>query len=290
MRIFNFGSLNLDYVYRVNTFLRKGETKATESMTIDCGGKGLNQSVACAKAGLEVYHVGIIGNQGEMLKEKLEDNDVYTQFIKQENSANGHAIIQVDDSGDNCILLYAGTNHMLTEEYIDEVLMHCKADDIVLIQNETNLVDVIIEKASQKKIPIAFNAAPMTDKVLDYPLECIDWLFVNEVEGEALSGEKEENLMLDQLSHKYPKMHIILTLGEKGSMYKGPEGICSCNSVKANVVNTTAAGDTFTGYYLSAILEGRKPIEALNYASKASAITVSREGAADSIPIKEEVI
>ena len=158
MRIVNFGSLNIDYVYRVDEFLRPGETKPARSREIFCGGKGLNQSIACARAGLSTFHAGFLGYEGMFLKEKLAESGVSTDFIREVKQTCGHAIIQVSDSGQNCILLYPGTNALLTEAFADEVLSHFSSGDVALFQNETNLVPVLIEKASRKGLKVALNA------------------------------------------------------------------------------------------------------------------------------------
>ena len=188
MKVVNFGSLNIDYTYRVDDFVKPGETKASQSLTVNCGGKGLNQSAALARAGAEVWHAGFVGAEGAFLVEKLRECGANTDFVRTASESTGHAIIQVNDGGQNCILIHAGTNGILTEEYVDEVLSHFAPGDVVLLQNETNLVGEIIEKAARRGLRVAFNAAPMDAKVADYPLDKVDWLFVNETEGAALTG------------------------------------------------------------------------------------------------------
>lgn len=115
-RILNFGSLNLDQVYRVDAFVQPGETKSSLSLTTHCGGKGLNQSVAASRAGAEVWHAGLIGTDGDMLYENSRENGVNRSLLERSCDVSGHAIIQVDNNGQNCILLYGGTNQALTEE------------------------------------------------------------------------------------------------------------------------------------------------------------------------------
>ena len=290
MKVINFGSLNIDYTYRVDDFVQPGETKAAQTLSINCGGKGLNQSVATARAGIETCHAGFVGKEGMFLVEKLRQCGVDTNWIKVVEESSGHAIIQVTDAGQNCILIYTGTNGILTESYVEEVLSHFDHEDIVLVQNETNLVGSIMTKAKEKGMRIAFNAAPMDENVLTYPIEQVDWLFVNETEGAAISGETDYHAIAATLRERYPNTAVILTLGEEGSIYAGKEGMFSVPAQTVKAVDTTAAGDTFTGFFLRGILDGRMPEEALRMASAASAITVTRCGAADSIPTLEEVI
>ena len=289
MNILNFGSLNIDYVYRVDTFLEAGETKLSKDLNLFCGGKGLNQSIAMARAGNTVYHAGLLGEDGQMLKDKLMDNGVKLDYLKPVSGKSGHAIIQVADSGQNCILLYGGTNQALTVEFIDSVLDSFGPDTMLLIQNELNLTDYIIEKAARRGIPVAMNAAPMDDKVLSYPIHKLTWLMVNEVEGRALSGAAADEDIIPALIKRYPGVNVLLTLGHRGSMchYQGRTVACSAHHVHA--VDTTAAGDTFNGYFLRGILNGLNVEKCLELATTAAAICVTRPGASDSVPMAAEV-
>lgn len=289
MRILNFGSLNIDYVYRVDTFVKPGETKSSRSLYINAGGKGLNQSIASARAGNKVFHAGLIGTDGEFLVNKLIENKVITNLMRSANSVSGHAIIQVDDSGQNCILLYGGTNRMLTEEYVDRTLASFDKDTLVLVQNETNLIDYIIQKAHQRGFLVALNAAPMDVKVLSYPLDLVDWLIINEVEGGQITESKTTNEIIPVLAHRYIGMNVLLTLGKRGAqcLYQGKVFSIASHHVKA--VDTTAAGDTFTGYFLAGVLDNLPMDKVLQQATAASALCVQRPGASDSIPLKFEV-
>lgn len=293
MRILNFGSLNVDYVYAVDAFLRPGETKASKDLMVNCGGKGLNQSIAAAKAGSKVYHAGLLGTGAEMLRDKLKENGVDVSLITPVNAQAGHAIIQVDEKGQNCILLFGGTNRMLTKEWIDsafDAFMRDGDDGIVLLQNETNLVPYIIEEAARRGLKTALNAAPMDDAVQDYPLEKLTWLIVNEVEGGALAGAEDEETILSVLREKYPGCGILLTLGAKGARCMEPGGrLTRCGSFRVPVKDTTAAGDTFSGFFLYGVLHGLSMQDTLTLATTASAIAVMRPGAADSVPTKAEV-
>lgn len=289
MNILNFGSLNIDFVYRVDTFLEAGETKLSKDLQFFCGGKGLNQSIAMARAGNTVYHAGLLGEDGQMLKDKLMENGVKLDYLKPVSGKSGHASIQVADSGQNCILLYGGTNQALTVEFIDSVLDNFGPETMLLIQNELNLTDYIIEKAARRGMPIAMNAAPMDDKVLAYPIHKLTWLMVNEVEGRALSGAAADEDIIPALTKRYPGVNILLTLGQRGSMchYQGRTVACSAHHVHA--VDTTAAGDTFNGYFLRGMLSGLPVEKCLEHATTASAICVTRPGASDSVPVASEV-
>ena len=289
MRVVNFGSLNIDYTYRVDAFVRPGETKAAKSLTINCGGKGLNQSVALARAGAEVCHAGFIGPEGAFLVEKLRESGVDTSLICTVEESCGHAIIQVSDAGQNCILIHPGTNGLLTMDYVKQVLSRFRPGDLVLLQNETNLVGEMMEEVVRQGLTVAFNAAPMDSKVENYPLDKVKWLFVNETEGAVLSGETDYAAITSLLRRRYPSMNVVLTLGEEGCLYQGEEGSFQVPAFPVKAVDTTAAGDTFTGFFLRAALEGATPEQAMTLAARASSIAVPRPGAADSIPRWEEV-
>lgn len=289
MRILNFGSLNIDYVYRVDTFVQPGETKSSKGFMINSGGKGLNQSIAAAKAGNEVFHAGLMSCDGGFLVEKLRQAGVDTSLMQPSNEVSGHAIIQVADSGQNCILLYGGTNQMLTEAYVDQTLDAFGREGLVLLQNETNLVGEIILKAAQRGLKVALNAAPYSAAVNSYPINCLDWLIVNEVEGAGIAGSDTDEHLLERLAEKFPAAGILLTLGSTGAHCYQDGRFASINSCKVQSVDTTAAGDTFSGYFLYGVLNGLSLTETLRLATVASALCVQRAGAADSIPNKAEV-
>ncbi len=289
MHIVNFGSMNIDFVYRLDEFLRPGETKAAISRAIHCGGKGLNQSIACARSGLSTYHVGLVGKEGSFLRNKLTESGVHTDYTQDTDATCGHAIIQVNDHGQNSILLFPGTNAMLTENLIDEVLCQFSENDVVLLQNETNLVPYIMQESAHKAMRIAFNAAPYSCEVKDFPIHLVKWLFVNEIEGTSLSGQTDPQEAAKRLRQMYPNTDVILTLGADGCIYSGEEGYFKVPAVDVLPVDTTAAGDTFTGYYLYGILNGFDALQSLQIASKACAVAITRFGAADSIPYRNEV-
>ena len=289
MRILNFGSLNIDYVYRVDTFVRPGETKSARGMMVNCGGKGLNQSIAAAKAGNTVFHAALIGTDGKMLSQKLFDNGVDLSLCRAADAFSGNAIIQVDDAGQNCILLYGGANRMLTKAYIDEAIEAFGSDGLVLVQNETNLVGYIIARAHEKGLLTALNAAPMDQDVPAYPLHLLDLLIVNEVEGRGIACCETEEEILPRLAERYPGMNVLLTLGARGSVCRWHGETVRVGSYPVRPVDTTAAGDTFTGFFLASLFAGKPVKEALLVASAASALCIQRPGASDSVPSMDEV-
>lgn len=290
MRILNFGSLNIDYVYRVDAFLKPGETKAAKSRSVFAGGKGLNQSLAMAKAGLPVFHAGKVGAEGDFLVDILKQGRVDTSLIRRSEKPSGHTIIQVDDQGRNCILLFGGANQDIDEPDIDATLASFGAGDYLVLQNEISLVPEIIKKAKQRDLFIIMNPSPYTQEILSYPLDLIDMFLMNEIEAEGFTGLQEPRIALNALCKQFPQSQILLTLGDKGALWgRGTEEIIEQRAYPATVVDTTAAGDTFSGYFIAGLVEESSISDAMDLASRAAAICVSRPGAADSIPWRHEV-
>lgn len=289
MKFLNFGSLNIDYVYAVDHIVQPGETISSTGLKLHSGGKGLNQSVALARAGANVYHAGMVGPDGDMLLAVCKENGVNIQHVKTVEERSGNAIIQVSSAGQNSIVLFSGANRKNTKENVDEVLSHFDAGDILLLQNEINLLDYIMEKAAEKGMVIALNPSPFDSILHGCPLDKVSIFIMNEVEGNQITGETEAEKILAKMKEMYPKATVVLTLGKDGAAYQGADSQCRHGIYKVPVVDTTAAGDTFTGYFLAVLTEGKTPARALEIASVASSIAVSREGATSSIPKREEV-
>ncbi len=288
-RILNFGSLNVDHVYMVDHIVRPGETIASVSYEIHAGGKGANQSMALARAGASVAHAGGVGQEGLWLREKLQKAGVEVSQVRVSDGAGGHAIIQVDASGENSIVLHGGANLEVTHEQIASVLEGYGPDDVLLLQNEINMIPEIMEAAHERGMAICFNPAPMTKAVMDYPLDKVDYLIVNETEGAELSGKNNDEEIATELSERYGCV-VVLTLGARGAMVCAEGEARMVKGVKVDdVVDTTAAGDTFVGYFLTGMLEGMTLEEAATLGCRAGAACVGKAGAMDSIPSRNEL-
>lgn len=296
MKVLCFGSLNIDYTYKVDHFVEKGETIAATDLDIHVGGKGLNQSIALAKAGAQTYMAGAIGEDGIFLLKALQDAGVETSHIAVMGDVrSGNAIIQKNFEGDNCILLYGGANRAITREHVDEVFEHFEHGDFLLLQNEINDMPYIIEKAKACGMKIALNPSPLDDAVLKLPLDLVDIFLVNEVEASQLLNRKvgeipDGLMMIEKLSKKFPNASIVLTLGERGSIYRDKEELVQQAAYMVPVVDTTGAGDTYTGYFLGGLLNGCSAHKSMEMAAKAAALSVTLEGAAESIPALCEVL
>lgn len=293
MKILNFGSLNVDYVYSVDYFVRAGETLKANSREVIPGGKGLNQSVALARAGARVFHAGCIGAEGAFLRELLNENGVNTDQLRTIDGMQGHTIIQVDSKGENCILLYGGTNRRIEDSQIDETLAHFGPGDWLVLQNEVNRLPRIVDAAFARGMKIVLNPSPYEESLKAVDFGKLSWLLVNEVEACQCSGSDEPERAWDVLHERYPSLSVLITLGGAGSIAHAvtPEGVQTVRqqAFRVEATDTTAAGDTFTGYFIGGLAEGRPLAECMRRASMASAISVTRMGAAVSIPKKEEV-
>ena len=282
-KILNIGSLNLDYVYAVPHFVEAGETLLAARRDVYAGGKGLNQTVAAARAGAEVYHGGAVGADGDMLLELLQAAGADVSAVARAEAPTGHAIIQVSPQGENAIIILGGANRAVTTETVAAALDKVSAGDILLLQNEINGLADIIRRAAKKGLRILFNPAPMESSVKALPLELLDTLIVNEGEGRALAGD------MAALRWAYPKQRILLTQGSRGaSLWTGAELLFQ-PAFPVKAVDTTAAGDCFLGYYAAALAEELPYAQALRLASAASALAVQKQGAAPSIPVRSEV-
>ncbi|MBD3648574.1 MAG: ribokinase [Pseudomonadales bacterium] len=289
MRITNFGSCCIDNVYSVPRFVVPGETLPASGYEVHAGGKGLNQSLALARAGANVRHAGKIGEDGVWMRQLLDDAGVDTSLIEVIDAPSGHANIQVTPSGDNAIVIFGGANRKIEARDVETVLADTKPGEFLLIQNEISALPELIDRAHAHEQRIVFNAAPITDDVIELPLDKIEMFVVNEVEGEALTGESRPEAIVDAMTRKFPGSKTILTLGEEGAIYQDADTRLKQSAFPVTPVDTTGAGDTFVGYFLATWLNEADIARCLERACRAAAICTTRRGAASSIPDGSEV-
>jgi len=285
------GALNIDRVYSVEELVRPKETIAAVKYESFCGGKAFNQAVAFARAGSEVFIAGIIGYDGGVFLDALNADGIRTDYLQKAELPNGHALIQVDRDGQNCIIIVGGSNAEISENYIDEVLDGFSQGDLIVLQNEVPCIQYAIEEAGRRGLFIAFNPSPIDDKAKSYDYNKVDLLIVNELEGAVLSGFESETDILESLKKRYPNLSILLTKGENGSVFVDERGeLFKSDAIPCKALDTTAAGDTFSGYFLDEFFRSNDPQKALRIASVAASISVTRKGASSSIPFSGEVI
>lgn len=289
MAIINIGSINVDHSYQLKRFLQPGETASCEHYLRGLGGKGMNQSIALQRAGAEVVHLGAIGRDDSWVRAAITAAGISLQDVFETGADTGHAIIQIDAKGENCILLYQGANHALAEADVAGVLQRYPDHGWVLTQNETNVVAQTIHLAAAAGRKVAFNPAPCDPALAQLPLERLALLLVNEVEVCQLSGESDLAAAYAALRQRCPDTLVVVTLGAEGLWAAQGAEQWQVPSYPTQVVDTTGAGDTITGYLLAGLDEGMAVEPALHLAAKAAAITVSRRGAAASIPQRSEL-
>lgn len=287
-RVLNIGSMNIDHVYAVDHFVRPGETLSGAGYQRFPGGKGLNQSIALAHAGADVHHAGRVGEEGVWLKERLTAEGVDASRVRVVVEPTGHAIIQVNREGENAIVLFGGANQGFTPHDFEKALSSFGANDFLLIQNEVNGLPDLLRTTRARGMKVAFNAAPMTKDTPSAPLDLVDIFIVNETEAEGLTGEADPARAGAAMRATYPGAATVLTLGAEGAVYLDGNREARQPAERVEAVDTTAAGDTFIGFFLAELIRSGDPQQALALGCRAAAVCVTRPGAAASIPRLDE--
>ena len=288
-KLVNLGSLCIDNVYRVPAIAGPGETVASRSHEVFPGGKGLNQSLAAARAGAAVAHVGCVGADGAWLRDLLAEEGVDVDGVRVGDAPSGHAVIQVDDAGRNAIAIAGGANRTLGPDDVAAALHQMERADWLLLQNEINDLPQVLAAARRTAGKVAFNVAPVDGREADYDLAGVQLLIVNTIEAAALAGEAAPDAAVRALRARYPHADVVLTLGAEGLIHAGPHGTTRLAAYPADAVDETAAGDAFIGYLMAALLAGEGMAAALRLGSAAGALAVTRAGAAASIPTAADV-
>ena len=281
--ILNFGSINIDNVYQVSRFPEAGETISSKSYEKILGGKGINQSIAIQRAGGDVKHIGFIGDD-EWILNQISSMDMKVDFISKCYGPTGHAIIFVDESGENEIIIHPGANNQFSKSQCFEILENFTSKDTwIVLQNEINLSVEIATKAKELGFKVCYSAAPFDSDHARKMLPHIDLLAMNETELKELQkslGENVFNLDIDM---------ILVTLGSQGAELHLGNSTIKQSSFVNKAVDTTGAGDTFLGSFLACHNNGYVTEKSLEYAAAASSIQITRIGAAKAIPTFDEV-
>ncbi|WP_226551703.1 ribokinase [Celeribacter naphthalenivorans] len=285
MAIFNLGSVNIDHFYMLPHFPEPGETLSAKDHKLGLGGKGMNQSVAAAKAGAEVFHIGAIGQADTWVRERIEGYGVNCKYLREVSEATGHAVIYVDPEGENMIVLDPGANVKQDSEFVVEAIDQAKPSDTLLLQNETNLQPQAATFALVKGMRVIYSAAPFSIKAVKDLIPDVSMLVMNSVEATQLCSEM--GVSLEQI----PAPQVMVTLGSKGAMWRSNETgeVIEVTSPKVTPVDTTAAGDTYIGYVAAGLDLGMPIKAAMEWAVQAAALKVTRAGTADAIPSADEV-
>jgi ribokinase len=287
--ILNFGSINIDNVYRLEHFVQPGETLASLSLDIVLGGKGANQSVAIARAGVKVKHIGRACKTDSWVFAQLESCGVDISHVEGVDEPSGHAIIQVDQQGENAIVLHGGANQSFDANDLAKLISKSHAGDYLLAQNECNGLSDMVEMALDAGLKVALNPAPMTAAIRSLPLHRLDTLIVNQGEAQALCDQIEIDDVVSALAESLPQTRVVITLGGDGAILIVGGSVTKVPAFATKVVDTTAAGDTFVGYFLAGLVGGLSDLQALERASEAASLAVQSLGAIPSIPKLEQL-
>ena len=280
MAIYTLGSINIDHVYHVPHLAHPGETIAATSYTKGLGGKGANQSVAAAKAGAKVFHIGAMGRDAGWALDELRDYGVDISNVTQINTPTGHAIIQVDPAAENTITLFPGANRQISDSHVARALASARPGDVLLVQNETSAQSASVRLAADMGLRVLYTPAPFELAPLQDAIPFAALLLMNE-------GEAAE--MVDALGG-LPQCEVIITKGADGAEWHSPKAsLLSLPSFEVTPVDTTGAGDCFAGTIAAALDAGLPPEQALRRAAAASALQVTRPGAAAAMPTAQEV-
>lgn len=297
MKFLVLGSVNIDETYRVEHIVKEGETISCKGLSRSAGGKGANQAAALAKAGADVSLACKIGNDGLWILDILSSYGAdVSRAVVSERAGTGKAIIQVDERGENSIIIVSGGNGLLAGADIDDMLSGYGEGDVIVLQNEVNKLAVIMSAALEKGMKIALNPSPFDDSLLSLPLEKVHYLILNEVEACSIIGEDkisddiEYRAAITALHRKFPDTVIVLTAGADGAMCFYDNQVHYSAGYSVEVADTTGAGDTFLGYFLHSMESGLGVVKALDKANKAASLAVSRRGAMESIPFMDELL
>jgi len=283
MAIWNLGSINIDIVYSVPHIPAPGETLSSTGRQEFLGGKGTNMSVAAARAAGQVRHIGAVGQDGRWTVERLLEYGVDTRNIAVLDTETAQAIIMVDPEGENAIVLQPGANAEIPQVTLQAAMAETDTGDWLVIQNETNLQRTAAEMGKKLGLQVAYAAAPFDAVRVQAVLPYLDFLILNAVEAGQLQNAT------GQAPGDLPVRDVIVTRGSEGADWYGTSGKEHFPAIPVNPVDTTGAGDTFTGYVLAGLDRGMPMGQAIAQATKAGALMVTRHGTADVIPDLSEV-
>ncbi|MEM6372829.1 MAG: ribokinase [Pseudomonadota bacterium] len=286
MAVWNLGSINIDNVYRVSHLPDAGETLHASDYTQGLGGKGANMSVAMARAAARVTHIGAVGPEGAWTVERLLEYGVDTRHIQTlKDQATGHANISVDEAGENQIIVFPGANRAITDDMIGAALSDAAAGDVLVLQNETNGQAHAARMAQSLGLKVAYAAAPFDAAAVDEVLPYTDLLVLNAVEADQLVAATRRGLT------DLGVADIVVTLGGDGCRWLDVSARSETHmpAIPVIPVDTTGAGDTFTGYLVAGLDRGLPMAQALGLASQAGALMVTRKGTADVIPDLKDI-
>lgn len=284
MTIYNLGSINIDHIYRLDHLPRAGETLASRDYGLGLGGKGANQSVAAARAGSRTVHLGAMSDADDWVIGRLQQAGVETSAIaRMAGVPTGHAIILVDEAGENSIILHAGANRAIEPAQLDAALAAITPRDILLMQNETALQAEAARRAHAAGARVVYSAAPFSIEALEAVIDSVSIIALNTIEARDL---------FDRLGEDLPVDGLLITHGAEGAEYRDLRAGRTYRqpAFAVRAVDTTGAGDCFAGWFAAGLDRGEDYPTALRHAAAAAALQVTRKGAGDAMPDRNEVM
>lgn len=296
MKIIVIGSLNIDTTYKLPHIPKEGETILATQKSVQRGGKGQNQAIQMARLGADVTMIGAVGNDefGHSLIEGLKVENIDPAHMIEKVGSTGTASIYLDQAGKNNIVVFPGANFMIDEKDIEARADIIKSADIIVLQNEIpkNIIEKVLEMTEGTDVISVYNPAPaIRDFDSDY-LKYVDYYMPNETELEIITGKTLDENNLEELAQDCLNMgvkNLIVTLGEKGSIYLNGEKTYKQDAKKVKVLDTTGAGDSYIGGFVAALARGESVEEAMEYGTRSSALAVTKLGAVDGMPTDREV-
>ena len=296
-KIIVIGSSNTDMVIKSKRLPAPGETILGGTFLMNPGGKGANQAVAASRLGGNVTFVTKTGNDifGSEAKQLFDKEKINTRFIiKDEKNPSGVALINVDENGENSIVVASGSNGTLSAYDIYDEVFKTEPSDIFLMQLEipVSTVEFVAEKASDNGNRVILNPAPAR-QLSDDLLKCLYLITPNETEAELLTGIKVHDISSAEKAALYLQdkgiKNVIITMGASGAYVLTGKISSMITVIPVKAIDTTAAGDVFNGALAVAISEGKEIVDAVTFANKAASISVTRMGAQASAPYRKEI-
>lgn len=289
MNIINIGSLNIEHVLQLPRFPSSQDRLYCRHYQRLPGGKGYYQSVAMARAGAKVWHIGFIGPDGHFLRDSLKHNNVDVRYVHKTQTPTGQEHISITPDCHMTKVRYMGANACFEPHFLDCLFKQLQEKQLVLVQNEVNDIPKVFEQIKSYNLNLTFHPAPYSEDIKDYPLHMVDTLIFNLNTGQKLSNEQEPEKILKSLLAKYPNTALVLTLGAKGAWYVDNHQKIKVPGDPVMAIDESQAGNTFVGYFLAQKSQDN-PIEScIKFACRASALCVSREGKSATIPYLTEI-
>lgn len=290
-RIVVFGSISYDRTLHLPRLPQAGQGVMATAVTHSVGGKGANVSVAAARAGAHVELVSAVGGDGDRALRELAAAGVHTHRVaRMPELGTAEVVIHLATDQSEFGITVPGADRHVSTHALDAAIDQCRGGHIGYLDGMVNDGARVIRGMARRGAPLVVNPSPVHPDVAEWPMQHAAVIMLNQGEATTLSGQQDAQAQLDALHARYPGPGIVLTLGPGGAWWSQRGVRQHIPTVPVSAVDSTAAGDTFAGYFLAGLAEGREPQQALQQASRAAALCVTRHGSLHSIPTRLEVL